>query len=263
MESILSSHPKYPSFKKQLHQHYILFLDQLTTYNNLCLLDWKHISPRIHKIPKGRKPLWFTTLEDLTTSHSYYRTLYDHFKLSEINPFSYTTGHFSKHSKPWLITALNNQIIIGKARRQPTPSGQVLITHWHSDIELNATQLYPIPAISIKPCTGCNLNSKLITSKCTIFIPINLATKFFGKFNTQNKQLNLNANYLDLLYSIAIRHPIQAPISNNIYISTTLIPSVFETGSTTNTLQLIANSNYNQSELHFYTDGSVIQIGTS
>jgi len=104
---------------------------------------------------------------------------------------------------------------------------------------------------------------KLIAFKCIIFISINFATKFFRKFNTQNKQLNLNANYLDLLYSIAIRHPIQAPISNNIYISTTLIPSVFETGSTTNTLQLIANSNYNQSELHFYTDGSVIQIGTS
>jgi hypothetical protein len=72
LESILSSHSKYLTFKKQLHQHYILFLDQLTTYDNSCLLDWKHISPRIHKVPKGRKPLWFTTLEDITINHSYY-----------------------------------------------------------------------------------------------------------------------------------------------------------------------------------------------
>jgi hypothetical protein len=204
LESILSSHSKYPSFKKQLRQHHILFLDQLTTYDNSCLLDWKHISPRIHKVPKGRKPLWFTTLEDITTNHSYYRTLYNHYQLPKINHFSYTTGHFSKSSKPWLITTLQDQIIIGKARRQPTSSGQILITHWHSNIELHATQLYPTPLITTTLCTGCNLNSNLITSKCTTFIPINLATKFFGKFNTQNRQLNLNANYLDLLYSIAI-----------------------------------------------------------
>ena len=204
LESILSSHSKYLSFKKQLRQHHILFLDQLTTYDNSCLLDWKHISPRIHKVPKGRKPLWFTTLEDITTNHSYYRTLYNHYQLPKINHFSYTTEHFLKSSKPWLITTLQDQIIIGKARRQPTSSGQILITHWHSNIELNATQLYPTLLITTTLCTGCNLNSNLITSKCTTFISINLATKFFGKFNTQNRQLNLNANYLDLLYSITI-----------------------------------------------------------
>src|SRR5690242_10878072 len=263
LESILSSHSKYLSFKKQLRQHHILFLDQLTIYDNSCLLDWKHISPRIHKIPKGRKPLWFITLEDITTNHSYYRTLHNYYQLPKINHFSYTTGYFSKHSKPWLITTLQDQIIIGKARRQPTPSGQILITHWHCNIELHATQLYPTPSITTKLCTGCNLNSNLITSKCTTFIPINLATKFFGNFNTQNRQLNLNANYLDLLYSIAIRHPTQIPNTTNIYIPASLIPPVFDNSDLTDTLQSIANLNYNKPELHFYTDGSVIQAGTS
>ena len=115
----------------------------------------------------------------------------------------------------------------------------------------------------VAPCTGCNLNSNLITQKCTIFIPINLATKFFGKVNLQNNQLNLNANYLDLLYSIAIRHPSQIPDSTNISIPTTLIPPIFSSYTLTDTLQSIADYNYNQSELHFYTDGSVIQFGTS
>ena len=139
----------------------------------------------------------------------------------------------------------------------------MLITHWQSDIEQHATQLYPISPMIVAPCTGCNLNSNLITQKCTIFIPINLATKFFGKVNSQNNQLNLNANYFDLLYYIAIRHPSQIPDSTNISIPITLIPPIFSLCTLTNILQSIADYNYNQSELHFYTDGSVIQFGTS
>src|SRR5260363_176110 len=71
LESILSSHPKYSTFKKQIRHHHLLYLDQLTTFDNLHLLNWKHISPRLNKIPKGRIPLWFTLLEDKVTSHSF------------------------------------------------------------------------------------------------------------------------------------------------------------------------------------------------
>ena len=39
LESILSLHPQYPTFKKQLRHHHILFLDQITTSDNSCLLD--------------------------------------------------------------------------------------------------------------------------------------------------------------------------------------------------------------------------------
>ena len=66
-----------------------------------------------------------------------------------------------------------------------------------------------------------------------------------------------------MLYSITIRHPTQIPNATNISIPASLIPSVFSNNDLTNTLQLIANSNYNKTELHFYTDGSVIQAGTS
>jgi hypothetical protein len=129
LESLLSSHSKYPIFKKQLRYHKLLFLDQLTTYDNLYLLHWHHISPRLNKLPKGVIPQWFTTLEDITTSHSYQRTLYNHFNLPQSNYFSYTTGHFNSNTKPWLLTVLNNQIIVNKARRHNSPIGLTLITH--------------------------------------------------------------------------------------------------------------------------------------
>jgi len=39
LESLLSSHPKYPTFKKQLKHYGILYLDQLITFDNLYLLN--------------------------------------------------------------------------------------------------------------------------------------------------------------------------------------------------------------------------------
>ena len=129
LESLLCSHPKYLTFKKQLKYHGILYLDQLTTFDNSCLLDWKHISSCIHKIPKGKQPLWFTYLEDQVTSYSYNHTLYLHLHLPNTNYYSYTTEHFSTCKKPWLITVLDNQIITDKAKRQSSQSGTVLITH--------------------------------------------------------------------------------------------------------------------------------------
>jgi len=263
LESLLSSHSKYTTFKKQLRHHGILYLDQLTTFDNSCLLDWKHISPRINKIPKGKQPLWFTYLEDQVTSHSYNRTLYQNLHLPNTNYYSYTTGHFSSRKKPWLITVLDNQIIIGKARRQPSPSGTVLITHWQCHIESQFTRLYPLSPTQSNACSGCCLNSHTIANKCTIIIPINVSTKFYGRVNTHNKTLNFNANHLDLIYSIGIRHPIQTSNSSNITITTYSIPNIFEHSSLTNNLQQIANYNSNLSELHFYTDGSVINLGTS
>src|SRR6185295_16968908 len=130
LESLFSLYFKYITFKKQLRHHGILYLDQLTTFDNSYLLDWKHISLCINKIPKGKQPLWFNYLEDQITSHSYNHTLYQHLHLPSTNYYSYSTGHFSLYKKPWLITVLNNQIITGKAKRHPSPSGTILITYW-------------------------------------------------------------------------------------------------------------------------------------
>ena len=158
----------------------------------------------------------FNLLEDKILSHSYERTLYSYLELSQSNYYSYTTGHpSSKNAKPWLITILNNQIIIGKARRKPTASDYTLITHWQCSFGIHATQLYPIQTMLTSPCTNCSRNSNIITNKYTILVP----TKFFGRINPSDKSINLNANYLDLIYSLAIRNPIHIPPTPNITIS--------------------------------------------
>ena len=64
LEKILGQHTLYKTFKKQLHQKNLLYLDQLTTSENNVLLKWQHISPRIYHLPKGKQPLWFSILEE-------------------------------------------------------------------------------------------------------------------------------------------------------------------------------------------------------
>src|SRR5260364_473768 len=78
-----------------------------------------------------------------------------------------------------------------------------------------------------------------------------------------DKTINLNANHLDLIYSIAIRNPIYIPSPPNLIISIPQIPSIFHPSTALDTLQLIANHNSNLTELTFYTSGSVLNLGNS
>ena len=57
LEPILSQHSKYLTFKKQLRQANIMYLEQLYTTDNSTLLDWKHLLPRLLYLLKDRKPL--------------------------------------------------------------------------------------------------------------------------------------------------------------------------------------------------------------
>ena len=257
LESILSIYPNYTTFKKQLRHHHILFLDQITTSNNACLLDWKHISPRINKIPKGKIPQWFKLIEDSTINSVDNRLISPSLNMSPTNYYSYNTGHFQKHAKPWLITLFNNQSIVGKARRQSTNTGHTLITHWYCNLPTNSPALYPIPNITTNPCPGCSLNSNLINNKCTILIPTSHATKFFGRFNP-DKSINFNANPLDLIYSINLKNITSIPPSPNLIIHNSQIPPIFLSNPASDILQSIAYYNYYSTNLTFYTDGSVI-----
>ena len=184
-------------------------------------------------------------------------------ELSQSNYYSYTTGHpSSKNAKPWLITILNNQIIIGKARRKPTASDYTLITYWQCSFGIHATQLYPIQTMLTSPCTNCSLNSNIITNKCTILVPTSHATKFFSRINPSDKSINLNANYLDLIYSLAIRNPIHIPPTPNITISPQIL-NIFQPSIALDNLQTIAYNNSSSTELTFYTDSSVCDLGNS
>jgi len=111
-------------------------------------------------------------------------------------------------------------------------------------------------------CPGCQLNSNRLTSVCTINISIISATQFFGR--TLNKSLDFKANYLDLIYSSAIKRPLHTPATlPSIIIDNSSIEDIFQASNATCKLKKIACHNSALQILTFYTDGSVISIGTN
>ena len=79
--------------------------------------------------------------------------------LNPNNYFSYTTAHFNKKHKPWLITNKEESIIIGKARKFNKDTNTISITHWQHNINYLTTNYYPQTLIECKLCTEYNLNS--------------------------------------------------------------------------------------------------------
>ena len=106
-----------------------MFLEQLTSYDNATLLAWPHISPRILNLISGKKPTWFCTLENKILSNTSTHQINTSFHLSNTNSLSFQTGHFNPKSKPWLITYLDQEIIIGKARHFNHSANTISITH--------------------------------------------------------------------------------------------------------------------------------------
>jgi hypothetical protein len=241
-----------------------MYLEQLCTADNSTLLDWKHLSPRLLYLPKGRKPLWFSYLEDTILAHSYYRNILPHYQSPGHNPYAYHTINTSKKltkSKLWLLSYYNDEIIIGKIRKYFPSSNHYSITHWTSNIDLNYTRFYPLPPVSYKQCTGCHLNSHRINQICTVEVSAIISAQFLGRTNSKH-QLNLNANYLDLICSTAVKHPTHIPPAPNIPIINSIASEIFTPSESTNKLISISHHNLSYQQLSFYTDGSVIDIGT-
>ena len=264
LEPILKQHSKYITFKKQLRRLNLLYLEQLCTSDNTTLLEWYHLSPRISHLPKGRKPIWFTELENITLENQYYRSLKPQYQHQGTNPFAYNTYNIPKKHKPWLITFNDKEIIIGKIRKRLTNSNQISITHWQTDINIHNTNYYPLQPINFVPCSGCHLNSQRLTSACTINTSSITSAQFFGRIISNS--VKINANYLDLLSSAAIKWPspnLILPPMPTIPISNFISSAIFEASETTNELNQISLNNSLQNSFNFYTDGSVIDIGTN
>src|SRR5437868_8954310 len=221
LELLLNQHDAYNTFKKQHKTKNILYLDQLTTMDNSSLLEWEHLSPRIGYLPRGKKPTWFKYLENTLIENPLSRKLTQQPTLTSNNYFSYTTGHFGKQHKPWLITIDDGGlVIIGKARLFNTQSNTTSITHWIHNIDYSHTEYYPTPLLTFNPCDGCNLNSNRIKNHCTYDISATLSTKFWGR-KTSNNQISIlrfNANFLDLIYATANRNLLYIPSTSNILI---------------------------------------------
>jgi ribonuclease HI/endonuclease/exonuclease/phosphatase family metal-dependent hydrolase len=264
IEQFLSSDKSYSIFKQQLRSKRILFLEQLTSADNTTLLLWNHISPRLNYLPKGKQPKWFSIIENRITINNTTRQIISDISLPTINSLSFQTGHYKTKKNTWLITYSDNNIIIGKARRFNIESNTISITHWLSNIDPNITSLYPTPEIECRPCSGCNLNSNRIQNNCTLNISATLSTKFLGRrvYNSTPNKLNLHANYLDLLYSIALRNPSSAPSSPTIHINQSPVLEIFNSNLASAHLNQLANNNISQNNFTFYTDGSVRNIST-
>jgi hypothetical protein len=155
IETLLHTHPDYNNFKKQLRNKYILYLEQLTSFDNSTLLDWTHISPKLGQIPTGRKPKWFTILENKIITDNHTRQIDSSLNLPSSNSLSFTTGHYNSKSKPWLITFDYNyqEIIIGKACKYNTNDNTISITHWLTKHDPSYTSLYPLPTVNCTRCT--------------------------------------------------------------------------------------------------------------
>jgi ribonuclease HI len=264
IESILDKHPQYLSFKQQLRTKHIMYLEQLTSSDNTILLDWSHISSRINYLPTGRKPKWFSILEQTILLNLHTRKINNNLPLPDVNTFSLNTGHYKHKPSPWLLTLKNNDIIIGKARKYNQSNNTISITHWSFEFDPSVTNLYPTPQTSCNPCLGCSYNSHRIQNKCTFDISATLSTKFLGrkKYSNSLSILNLNSHYLDLLYSIALKTPTNIPDLPSIYIQQNPIDTIFHTNIITNRLNQLANNNITSADLTFYTDGSVTNIST-
>ena len=262
LENILSNHPKYNTFKQQLRHKNILFLEQLCLSDNNTLLDWSHLSPRPLHIPKGKKPLWFIHFENTILNHNTHRTISFYYKPTGINPFAYLTNPFSKTDKPWVLTYLNNNIIIGQVCKTLSQSNKISITHWQHNIDASTPYYYPLPPISCTPCQGCNLNSHRISSCCTLEVSTILSTHFLER-KKANKQLNFNANYIDLIHSTNIKLSSCIPPLPTINISDSSISNIFIDSEASNKLSQAAISNSSQCQFTFYTDGSVKHLGTN
>jgi ribonuclease HI len=265
LEKILSQHTLYRTFKKQLRQKNLLYLDQLMTSENNVLLKWQHISPRIYHLPKGKQPLWFSVLEETIIENQNNRTIKNSISLTSPNPFPLSTGHYKSKTKPWIIATPNYQIILGKARRFFADNNSISITHWQTNYDSNSTAYYPTPFINCTPCPGCSLNSKRITNKCTIDVSATHSTKVWVRpnSNSSDNKLKLNANYIDLIYSLAIRHPLKIPSLPTINLENKFQIDIFKPSEASKNLLNILSQNYNQQNFIFYTDGSVQNISTN
>ena len=262
LENILFNHPKYNTFKQQLRHKHILYLEQLCSANNNTLLDWHHLSPRILHIPKGRKPTWFTYLEDTILDNNSLRTILPHFQPKGLNPFAYQTNPIPKTHKPWVLSYLNDNIVIGQIRKTFSKTNTISITHWQHNIDTSTLNSYPLPPITCTPCQGCSLNSNRISSCCTLEVSAILSTQFLGR-KKANKQLNLNANYIDLIQSTIIKKATEIPPTPSINLIDSSIPTIFINNDASSQLTQAALANLLQHQFTFYTDGSVKQLGTN
>ncbi|CAG8848484.1 15509_t:CDS:1, partial [Gigaspora margarita] len=117
--------------------------------------------------------------------------------------------YLSKKLKLWLLIYQDNNIIIEKIKKY-LDNKIASISYWKISFNTNHTLFYSSPEIQFKCCSNCYLNSKRIQYTCTIEVPIIFSTQFLDRYSLLS-YINLYANLIDLICSIAVKHPLTIP----------------------------------------------------
>ncbi|CAG8559878.1 1538_t:CDS:1 [Ambispora leptoticha] len=86
INQILLDHPKASYFKEKLNNHKVFSVEQFLNATNTELLEWNNFHHNIKKIPRGRCPHWFHTIQDLIAGTTNPSSIF-----SQLNPHTLTS----------------------------------------------------------------------------------------------------------------------------------------------------------------------------
>jgi hypothetical protein len=151
---------KYTSFVNALAKKQVLYLDQILCCEGTHLLSWKQVVLHLKINICGRKPKWFSSLEESILHNSSCEVL-NQWKLPRCNSFTIQYSlNFPKDSRirPFIATYQFGEIIFGKTYELASPknNNQLIITHWKSNINMIENNH---DSIQLSQCKGCELNN--------------------------------------------------------------------------------------------------------
>ncbi|CAB4421321.1 unnamed protein product [Rhizophagus irregularis] len=263
----------------------LYYLSQLLTPQNTHLISWSVIYSNSIKKHKGyaRTPKWYTDLSSNVTINVHSGLLQDRFMtypsissvVRTLAPCTPVIGY----KKNWIVTLDDNgHPLFGKQLQiQPTNS-TCTIVHWKSDCLTTPGDL-----ITLIPCSGCTLNiNKSSYSKKTIatsLVACSYSVSLLQSIILPTKKTSITANtfhivatlswadimefvtaYFNRLYIRPDFSGLALPtsLSNTSMDSTT--PSLFMVEDIAASSSVVVSSD---SHYTFYTDGSLINLGTS
>jgi ribonuclease HI len=235
-----------------LKNNKILFLEQLLTADNLNILPWKNIYLRTFKSPRGPTPGWFRLLLKQNSNFPILHT-WPNLQLQPINPFLNTlnliTPQFDGLKNTWTLYTSSPDWHIGKITN--TSDSQILFQKYQIINSMSNT-------IHISPTTTMlqidykqTINLKCKTQKRIQYFELNINNQEIQAL--QNIHADLYKPAPQLLPSLLLSSPEIILIQN-------IIPNLTYQNQLINLHQKILL--LNSTNLHFYTDASILNSQT-
>nr|CAG8643063.1 12736_t:CDS:2 [Entrophospora candida] len=268
----------YSIYNNTLRKKNLMFLDQFLYTEGSKMLMWQQLSCRWSFNQQGHIPKWFKELE-IKVLENNYRIVKNKWKLNNQNKFNTRSKVLDiedKRRKPW-ITAfnnINNSIILGKANLNIQRGQNELLLEHYINIRECSDELNDFhQSITLKKCSGCNLTSESSNNSCNITVGRSnclkiecYIRKFFNNItNGQQIKLEIPLNELQNITKLQILEREEQILTESILIiephKQWILNSVNERYF--DMLYNIYISNKEKSNLSFYIDGSVFNIGSN